>query len=78
MSFQMTCGGEIPPASYYRYYLIEFIANFGMVELLGREEITFWLTIIPTSATDQVKYASYWGMRSLQNHSNETTYFTDG
>lgn len=49
-----------------------------MLEALGKEAMTLWLMVIPTSATDQVKYASYWGMRSLQNHSNEQTYFSGG
>lgn len=77
-SFQMTRGGETLPAGHYRDYLIDFIASFVILEALGKEAMTVWLRVIPTSAADWVKYASYWGMRSLRNHSNEQTCFSDG
>lgn len=55
-SFQMTRGGEVPPAGCYGDYLINFIASFGMQEALRKEATTLWLTVIPTSATHGVKY----------------------
>lgn len=53
---------------------------FGMLRPLGKEAMALWLTVIPTSALDWVKYSFFmrlWGISSLQNHSSEQTYFTD-
>ena len=78
MSFQITRGGEMPSAGHYGDHLIDFITCFGMLRALGKEAMTLWLMVISTSATDWVKYVSYWGLRSLQNHSHEQMCFADG